>query len=471
MALVLTGCTMAPKYARPGLPVPGDWPESAAAQPAASTSETAPPLAAAQVAPAVPVAVEIPWREFFSDARLQSVIGMALANNRDLRVAVLTVEKAQALYRIQRSELYPGVGVQADGLKTRLPEKMSDGGSATIVEQYSVNLGTASWELDLFGRVRSLKDKALNQYFATDQARVAAQISLVAAVAQSYLALAADREHLALARSTLEAQRDSYGMILASRDAGIASDLDLRQAQAQVDAARVDVAQFSGFVALGENALNLLAGAPVPPEMLPDTLGAVTEMKDIRAGLPSEVLLQRPDILAAEYQLMAANANIGAARAAFFPRITLTAGLGFMSPDLSGLFDSGTRTWTFAPQIVAPIFASGSLLANLKAAKVDRDIAVAQYEKTIQNAFREVSDALALRTTLMDQQEAQESLVTALEQSYFLSEARYKAGIDGYLGVLVNQRSLYVAQRGLVQVRLARQANQVALYKVLGGGS
>jgi len=455
IVFMMGGCTMAPKYNRPGLPVPGSWPQSAAAKPGA---------------PEAPAAEEIAWREFFTDPHLQSVIELAIANNRDLRIAALNVQKAQALYGIQRSELYPGVGVQADGQKYRLPEQMAVEGAAEIIEQYSVNFGTASWELDFFGRIRSLKKKALNQYFATDQARLAAQISLVAAVAQSYLNLAADRENLELAQATLETQRTSYNLILGSRDAGIASDLDLRQAQSLVDAARVDAARYTGLVALDENALDLLVGAPVPLDMLPQGLSEVEELKDMSAGLSSEVLLRRPDIMAAEYQLRGANANIGAARAAFFPRISLTAGIGTMSPELSGLFESGTHTWSFAPQIVAPLFAGGSLRANLNVSKVDRDIAVARYEKAIQTAFREVSDALVLRATLVDQQDAQQSLVTALDESYRLSEARYKAGLDGYLGVLVTQRSLNAAEQGLVATRLARQANEVALYKVLGGG-
>lgn len=454
--LLLSGCTMAPKYARPGLSVPDAWPESAISTPAPE---------------GVPVPSRLPWRDYFTDPHLQSVIELALTNNRDLRIAALNVQKAQALFRIQRAELTPSIGVMADGTKYRLPEKMTTGGVAQTVEQYSVNVGTLSWELDLFGRVRSLKDKALNQYLATDQARSAAQISLVAAVADTYLALAADRENLALAKSTLEAQRASYDLILNSREAGIASDLDLRQAQSQVDAARVDVALYTGLVAVDENSLDLLVGVHVEGDMQPTALGEVGEIRTISAGLHSDILLQRPDIIAAEYMLKSANANIGAARAAFFPRISLTAGFGSMSPELSGLFDSGTRTWSFTPQVVAPLFAGGSLLANLKASKVDRDIAVAQYEKSIQQAFREVSDSLVLRTTLMDQEDAQRSLVTALDESYHLSDARYKEGLDGYLGVLVNQRALYVAQRGFVSVRLARVINQVELYKALGGGA
>ena len=453
--LVLSGCTMIPKYTRPSPPIPPSWPDDAAVQGGSQTQ---------------PAAASIHWQEFFTDQRIRSVIELALANNRDLRVAALNVEKAGALYRIQRSELFPAMGVMADGSINRVPEKSSDDRRAETVEQYTVAVGFTSWELDLFGRIRSLKARALEQYLATEHARLATQTSLVAATASAYLTLAADRESLRLAQATLDAQQASVDLIQKTRDLGIASDLDLYQAQSLVEAARVDAARFTGLVAVDRNALNLLVGTSLGTDLLPDELGAVTEMKDVSPGLPSDVLLQRPDILMAEHQLRAANANIGAARAAFFPRITLTGGVGTISSDLSGLFESGTRTWSFTPEIVAPIFASGSLKANLKAAKVDREIAVAQYEKAIQVAFSEVSDALTLRVALVAQQHAQQSLVHALEETYRLSDARYKAGIDSYLGVLVAQRSLFVAQQALVSVRLAQQVNLVILYKTLGGG-
>ncbi len=452
--LLLGGCTMIPKYNRPEAPVPAALPENVAAT-AATT--------------AAPAAADISWREYFSDPRLRAVIELALANNRDLRIAGLNVEKMQALYRIQRSELYPTFAGAAGAQSYRVPQQLLTSGKAYSVEEYSV-LGTVSWEIDLFGRLRSLKASALNQFLATVEGRKAAQISLVAAVADSYLFLAADREALDLARATLDAQKTSYDLILKSRDAGVASDLTLSQAQSQVDTARVGVARYTGLVATDTNALNLLAGKQVPAELLPGALASLGELKDISAGLDSGILLQRPDILAAEYQLKSANANIGAARAAFFPSISLTGALGTLAPQLSALFGSGTGYWSYAPQIIQPIFAGGALRANLKGTHVDRDIAVAQYEKAIQTAFREVSDALVLRTTLVDQVDAQQSLVNALNESYRLSEARFNQGIDSYLGVLVAQRSLYVAQQVLVDTRLARQTNQVALFKVLGGG-
>ena len=464
----LGGCSMAPKYERPAQPVPEAWQAGAPPKAAAPAAVAAAPPAPA--APAAPAAVDVRWQDFFTDPRLRSLIDLALANNRDFRVAGLNIDKAAALYRIQRAEMNPTIGVQATGNRYRVPESMGDKGEASTVSSYSVNLGLASWELDFFGRIKSLSDRSMEQFLATEEARRAAQSALVAAVAGSYLALAADGENLRLSKVALEAQQSSYELIRETSDAGLASDLDVRQAQSQVESARVNVAAFTGAVAVDRNALQLLVGVPLGPDLLPEQFGTVTDPRGVSADLPSEVLLRRPDILAAEHQLRAANANIGAARAAFFPRISLTASIGTLSPDLSGLFGGATKTWSFAPQIVAPLFASGSLIANLKVSKVDREIAVAQYEKAIQVAFAEVSDALTLRTTLVAQREAQQALVVALEQTWHLYDARYQAGIDGYLGVLVAQQAFYAAQRGEVGVRFAEQANLVLLYKVLGGG-
>ena len=343
-------------------------------------------------------------------------------------------------------------------------------GQPATVELYNVNLGVSSWEIDLFGRIRNLKDAALEQYLATEQARASAQITLVAAVANTCLTLAADRENLKLAQSTLETQQETYEMIRRRAEVGASSDLDLRQAQTRVDAARVDIARYTSQVALDENALTLLVGSPVPPDLLPDALSEVAAPRDFTPGLPSEVLQRRPDILQAESQLRAAHANIGAARAALFPRITLTTSIGTTSDQLSGLFTSGSGTWAFVPQIVVPIFDARSWAAY-DVTKVDREIALAQYEKAIQVAFREVADSLAQRGTLGDQLQAQQSLVDASADGYRLSDARYTRGIDSYLRVLDAQRSLYGAQQGLIAIRLARLTNLVTLYKVLGGGA
>jgi len=459
--LLLSGCatTMAPKYSQPAAPVPAAWP----AGPAYKTEAAKPgqkPLA------------DIPWQEFFVDPQLRKLIALALENNRDLRVAVLNIERSRAQYQIQRSDLFPKVDANASADYQRVPADFSGTGSHATLHQYSVGLGAASYELDLFGRVRSLKDQALEQYLATEQARRAVQISLVSQVANSYLALAADKERLRVARDTQKSQQESYKLTKSRFDAGVSSALDLSQAQTSVESARVDIARFTALIAQDENVLNLVLGASAPSEMLPVRMtDSLTALKDASPGLPSDVLLSRPDILQAEGQLKAANANIGAARAAFFPRITLLSSVGFGSDSLAGLFKGGSFAWQFLPQVSLPIFDAGLNKANLTVSEVDRDIAVAQYEKAIQTAFREVADALAQRGTIDEQVAAQQSLTDATSDSYRLSTARYDKGIDNYLNVLFSQRSLYDAQQALITVQLARLSNMVTFYQVLGGGA
>jgi len=392
-----------------------------------------------------------------------------LSSNRDLRLAALNVERARALYGIQRAELLPTADATVNGSKQRLPADLSPTGTRQTIEQYSVNLGVFSWELDFFGRIRNLSARALEQYLATEQARRSAQILLVSSVANAYLVLAADREGLALAQTTLTTQQDAYNLIERSYDLGLAPELDRYRAQTQVDAARGDVARFIQLVAQDENALNLLLGAPAPDEWLPAGLSDVASPKEISPGVSSEVLLHRPDVLQAESQLRAAHADIGAARATLFPRISLTAAVGTASSELSGLFESGSGTWSYAPQAAMPIFDTRAWLA-LKVTNVQREIALTQYEGAIQNAFREVADTLAVRGTVDQQVSAQESLVHAVAETYRLSTTRYDEGIDSYLSVLDAQRALYAAQQGLVSLRLAKLANQVRLYAVLGGG-
>ena len=459
-ALVLTGCaTMAPEYSRPASPVPDAWPGGPSYKLTAAGKE--PQKAAA----------DIPWKEFFLDPHLRELIGLALNNNRDLRVAVLNIERSQAQYQIQRSDLFPKIDAVADGDFERVPKAFSGTGKPETAQQLSVGLGLSSYELDLFGRIRSLKDQALNQYFATEEARRSVQISLVSQVASSYLGLAADQERLRLASETLANQKDYHRLVKSRFDAGVASALDLHQAETSVDSAEVDIARYTTVVAQDENALDFAVGAPVPAGLLPQALSeTLTALKDITPGLPSGVLLSRPDILQAEDLLKGNNANIGAARAAFFPRITLISSVGLGSDDLAGLFKPGSFAWKFAPQISFPIFNAGSNRANLKVAQVDRDIAVADYEKAIQNAFREVADALAERGTIDEQVAAQQSLTDATAQSYRLSQARYEKGVDSYLNVLDSQRSLYAAQQNLIGAHLARLTNLVTLYKALGGG-
>ncbi len=457
LALALTGCvSMAPRYRTPEPPVPKAWPEGPAykATPAGST----------------PQAADIAWQDFFADERLRKVLDLALRNNRDLRIAALNTEKAQAYYRIQRAELLPTVNAVGYGNRQRLPASLSGTGQRIVSEQYAANVGITAWELDFFGRVRSLKNRALEQYLATEQAQNSAQISLLSEVANLFLTLAADRENLRFAQETLVSQEASYQLVQRRFEVGASSEIDARRAQIGVETAKVDVASYTRTVAMDQNALNLLVGTAVPTDLLPEGLGTLAPLKDITPALPSMVLTQRPDILMAENQLKAANANIGAARAAFFPRISLTTSLGTMDSQLSGLFKSGSDAWAFSPQIVLPIFDMGARRANLKVANTDRDIYLAQYEKAIQSAFREVADALAQRGTLNDQFTAQESLTQALRTTYTLATARYKAGIDSYLSVLDAQRSLYAAEQGLIALRRARYGNLVTLYKVLGGG-
>jgi len=454
----LGGCTMAPKYTRPEAPVPSAWPTGPAYIYIENAADESSPLAS-----------KLSWREFIADERLQKVIETALNNNRDLRVAALNVERAKALYGIGKVTLLPSVNANGSWYKEHVPADLSSTGSEYTAEQYSVNLGITSWEIDFFGRIRSLKDKALEEYLATDQALRSSQILLVSTVAQAYLALAADREALQLVLKTLATQEATYKLIGKRYDFGMISGLDLRRAQSQVEIAKGDVARYTQLVAQDENALNLLVGSPLQRELMPSDLRSVSPTREISTGLSSEVLQRRPDVLAAEHQLKAANANIGAARAALFPRISLTATAGTASPELSGLFKSGSGTWTFAPQIIMPIFDARTWFAY-DVTKIEKEMFIAQYEKAIQKAFREVADALAVKGTINQQIAAQQSLVEAVSETYRLSNARYTKGIDSYLSVLDAQRSLYAAQQGLIMLHLSKFVNQVSLYNVLGGG-
>jgi len=451
------GCSLAPKYTRPEAPVPADWPTGVAYNETQSDAFT-------------PTATKLSRQEFFADKRLHKIIETALNDNRDLRLAALSVERVRALYGIQRAELFPSVNAVGSGTKQRVPANLSTTGKSMTVEQYGVNLGIASWEIDFFGRIRSLKDRALQEYLATEQARRSAQILLVSEIARVYLTLAADRENLKLAQSTLETRQAAYALIQRSYEVGLATELDLCRAQTQVDAARGNVARFTQLAAQAQNALNLLTGSPVPEDLLPTDLSSVTPPREISPGLSSEALLSRPDIVAAEHRLKGAYAFIGAARAAFFPRISLTTSVGTASDELSGLFSSGSAVWSFIPQITMPIF-DARTWAALRVSKADREIVLTQYEKAIQTAFREVADALAVQGTINQQVSAQQSLVNAVAETYRLSNKRYTKGIDSYLSVLDAQRSLHAAQQGLISLRLARLANQVSLYAVLGGGS
>lgn len=458
-AALLAGCVnLAPVYSRPEAPVPKAWPASTDAKDASKAKDDT-------------VSATTGWQGFITDDRLRRTIALALANNRDLRVAVQNIEKARAQYGVQRAELFPSVSATAGGTRQRTSASTSSSGESSVGNTYTASLGFSSYELDLFGRVRNLNETALQSYLSTEATRRSTQISLVAEVASAWLTLAADNERLKLAQDTLASQQRSYELTGRMKALGASSALALAQAQTTVDSARVDVASYTAQVAQDRNALDLLAGTTVPDELLPAAgMATASTLVDVPAGLPSALLQQRPDVLAAEYTLQGSNADIGAARAAFFPTISLTASSGSSSTALSGLFKGGNSTWSFAPSISLPIFNAGSNRANLDAAKAQREIDLATYEKTVQTAFREVADALAVRSSLGDQLAAQQSLVEATQKSYTLSDALYRNGSYSFLEVLDAQRSLYTAQQTLIGLRLSEQSNRITLYKVMGGG-
>jgi multidrug efflux system outer membrane protein len=447
LGVLLAGCaSMAPPYERPAAPVAATFPDVEAAG-----------------APAAPPASEIEWQRFFVDPRLKRLIELALQNNRDLRVAVLNIERVRAQYQVQRAEQFPTVVLGATGLAQ--PNATSSGSST----YYTAGLNITGYELDLFGRVRSLTDSALQQYFASEEARNAAQISLVAAVANTYLALLADDLQLDVTRKTLDTRLDSYRLLKLKLDNGASSDYEVAQAVSLVEGARAALALFIRQRAQNQNALELLVGQPLPADLPPGLpLDGQGLLAAVPAGLPSDLLERRPDVRQAERQLQAANANIGAARAAFFPRITLTGSVGLASDDLGGLFEN--RAWQFAPRITLPIFDAGANQANLELSQANRDIAVAQYERSIQTAFREVADSLAGRATLGEQLRAQQAQAQAEEQRFRLADLRFQNGASSYLDVLEAQRALFQVQQAVVVVQAAQQQNLVTLYKALGGG-
>ena len=446
---------MIPSYHRPAAPVAADWP-------------------AGQVYGKVDrngTAADIAWRSFFTDPQLRKLIEASLQNNRDLRVAALNVELARDQYRIQRSALYPTIGPSADFSRGRSAAGVNGSTAASLGNQYDASYASASYELDLFGKLRSLTRQQQEKYLASAEARTSVQISLIAQVAISYLTLREIDEQLGVARQTLAAVQDSYQLNKRSFEAGTASELDLSTADAQVHTAQVHQLDYERQAALAINELTLLVGEPLPAD-LPrgKTLSANAVLANLPAGLPSDLLLRRPDILESEHTLKAANADIGAARAAFFPTISLTSSVGTSSLQLSKLFSSPAGTWAFAPQISVPIFDGGKNLASLDAAKVSKRIEVATYEKTIQTAFREVADALAGKASYEKQVGAQEALVAAESKRYTLANARYRQGVDNYLNVLSAQQDLYSAQQALIQSRFSRLSSLITLYKALGGG-
>lgn len=445
----LTGCSLMPDYQRPDLPVTAQWPPSV--QPEGARK-----------------AGELDWRAFFPDPRLQALIAAALEHNRDMRVAAARVEEARALYGIARADRLPNVDVAASGTSSRTPADLSFTGGTLISHRYDAGLSLLSFELDFWGRVRSLNEAALESYLATEEARRALHLTLIADVANAYLTLLEMEERTALARETVKSREDTRMMVSRRREAGLAGDLDFLQADGAFELARAELANLERQRSAAGNALALLAGRQL--DSLPGGLALADQgiISDLAAGLPSEVLLKRPDVLAAEHRLIAANANIGAARAAFLPRISLTAGLGTASGTLAGLFDSGSGAWNFQPALRLPLFDAGRAAAGTDLAVARKIIAVAEYEKAIQQAFREVADLLADRTYLAGQLQAQQAAEKTLRERLRLAEARYKAGISSYLEVLDAQRDTFSAQQSTVQIRRARLTAAVQLYKALG---
>jgi multidrug efflux system outer membrane protein len=454
---------MEPHYDRPAAPVSGSFPTDGvySTQPGAANGGARSANGQA--------AADIGWRNFFVDPRLQRLIEIALKNNRDLRVSVLNIQQAQAQYRVARSSLFPTINAAGSEAKTRTPADLSLPGQE-LSTQYSVGLN-ASWELDFFGRIRSLKDQALDQYLATAQARKAAEISLVSQVADQYLTVLSYDDLLKVTEDTLKTAQESYRINKLQFDNGTGSELDLRQAQTVVEQANANYQAEARLRAQAVNALVLLVGAPLPDDLPPGLpLGDQDLLTDIPAGLPSDLLTRRPDIMEAEENLLAANANIGAARAAFFPKISLTGNFGTLSPTLGGLFKPGSAAWGFTPTITLPIFAGGENKANLDLAHVQKNIQVATYEKAIQTAFREVADGLAARGTYDEQIAALQRDTFAEQRRLDLSDLRYRNGVDSYLSVLTAQTDLYSAQQALISARVARLTNLVDLYQALGGG-
>ncbi len=451
--VMVSSCTLAPRYDRPASPVAGNW-RGGVQDPEAAKS-----------------AVEASWQEFFKGDELRALIAQGLENNRDLRQAMLNVEIARAQYRIQRSELFPTIGANGQMSRQRIPETASSTGQSSTQTQYSANIATTAFEIDLFGRLRSLNRAAMEDYLATSEARNAAQISLVSEIANAYLTVLADRAQLKLSNETVQSQQETYRLLSRRFEEGVGTKLDLRQAETLLESARVDQIAYTRRVQQDLNALELLVGAPLAENVaLADFSRAHTFVSDIRAGLPSELLQNRPDIRQAEHSLQAANANIGAARAAFFPTISLTASGGTAANSLSDLFSSGSGAWSFVPQVTLPIFTAGRNSANLDVAELRKTASVAQYEKTIQSAFREVSDALAGRATLGEELTAQQRLVAATRDAFGIADARYQRGVDNYLNVLDARRSLYGAQQREIATQLARLSNYITLYAALGGG-
>ncbi len=454
-AMAISGCAyMAPDYERPVAPVSANWPQQAGIDNMATNK----------------AAVPQDWRIFFPDLRLQAMIATALEHNRDMKIAVSRVEEARSLYGIQRADQVPNINVGVSGTESRIPAAVSATKAQQTTRRVDANMGLLAFELDFWGRVASLSNAAKASYLASEAAQRAFRLSLIADVADGYLSLKEADERSTLAQSTVKARQESLLLLEKRRDVGLASDSDYLQAKGAYDSARAELAALERQKGLAENLLRVLVG--LDRSDWPEGKSLIDQglQMDLAAGIPSEVLLRRPDILSAEQRLIASNANIGAARAAFFPRISIVGSYGSASPELSGLFDAGTTAWTFTPSISLPIFSGGRNVANLDLAQARKVIAIAEYERVIQQAFREVSDGLVARASLIEQTKALQEYEQSQQQRLTLAQARYEHGVASYLEVLDAQRDLFLAQQSLIQTRRALLSAVARLYKALGGG-
>ena len=458
--ILLSACSMAPIYQQPTVPLAPEFPANSAMSTASTIEQWD-----------VSAAKDLGWQQYFADARLQRLIELALNNNKDLRIAALNVETVRAQYAIARADRLPAIGATGSGGKARVAEDLSTAGRSYIAESYNVGLGVASFELDLFGRVKSLSDNALNQYFAQEQARDATQISLVATVAKAYFAERTAQANMDLSARVLQSREESKRLTDLKFKAGVISAVEVNEAVTQIETARADYAVAERAREQARNALALLIAQPLPadlPEQAP--LDAQFANRELPTGLPSDVLLQRPDIQQAEFALKAANANIGAARAAFFPRITLIGSVGSGSTELSGLFAGGNSTWSFAPQVSLPIFSWGKNKANLDVAELRKNTAIVQYEQAVQSAFRDVADAMVARRTLQQQYLAQQRSDHAMAERHRLVKMRFDHGVSSSLELLDAERSSYASQQALLRTQQTVLENRADVYKVLGGG-
>ncbi|MEB3735113.1 efflux transporter outer membrane subunit [Halopseudomonas pachastrellae] len=452
LALTLAGCSMAPTYERPEPPVAPSWDTSTELLGEHRSTQS--------------------WEDFIIDSDLRVLVNIALENNRSLRQTLLDIEQARAQYRVQRSDRVPGLGANASGNRQRLPGDLSSSGSSAVTSTYQVGLTLPEYELDLFGRVKSLTDAALEQYQATEEAGRSASIALVAEVAQAYLTYEGAQRRLQLTGQTLSSREASMDLIAQRRAAGAATALDFQEALGLVEQSRAELERISRQKQQALNALVLLLGTPDAAKQIARApQDKLMLIQDIAAGTPSELIARRPDILAAEHRLKARNADIGAARAAFFPRISLTGSFGTSSAEMSGLFEGGSRSWSFVPTLTLPIFDAGRNAANLDLAEVRKDSAVAAYEGTVQTAFREVADALAATDTLRREEVARRGLASTTSETLKLAKARYEAGVDSHLRYLDAQRSSFINEVAYIEVSTQRQIALVDLYRALGSWS